>query len=65
VIEDLGLKEGQQISEDDLCTLVQATYGEVSDAVLNDLFASVYIKKIYVIDLKAKRDESELLSEET
>ena len=63
VIHELGLKEGQQISENDLCTLVQAVYGENSDAVLADLLSSVHFKTIYAVDLKAKRDDADLLSE--
>lgn len=53
VIEDLGLKDGQQINEDDLLTVVKSYYGDKYPEVMSDLLNSPYFKTVYVVDLKA------------
>jgi hypothetical protein len=58
VIKDLGLKDGQQVTEDDLLTVVRAYYGDKCDEVLSDLLNSIYFKTVYVINLKAQPDSS-------
>ncbi|MCW4030135.1 MAG: hypothetical protein NWE92_10880 [Candidatus Bathyarchaeota archaeon] len=53
VMDDLGLKDGQQINEDDLLTVVKAYYGDKYPEVMSDLLNSPYFKTVYVVDLKA------------
>ncbi|MCW4029928.1 MAG: hypothetical protein NWE92_09825 [Candidatus Bathyarchaeota archaeon] len=53
VIQDLGLKDGQQVSEDDLLTVVKAYYGDNHPEVMSDLLNSPYFKTVYIVDLKA------------
>lgn len=58
VIKDLGLKDRQQVTEDDLLTVVKAYYGDKYPEALSDLLNSIYFKTVYVIDLKSKPDSS-------
>jgi hypothetical protein len=64
VIKDLGLRDKQQVNSEDLYRLVKVIYGSACEVVLADLLDSVHLKTVYVIDLKAKRDESDLIRAE-
>jgi hypothetical protein len=51
LIDELGLKDKQQISEDDILTVVKALYPEDYQAKLETLLNSKYFNAFYVIDL--------------
>jgi hypothetical protein len=52
IIRELGLKDNQQISEDDLCTVVAALYPEEYQTKLEALLNSKYLKAYYTVDLR-------------
>jgi hypothetical protein len=60
-LKKLGLKDKQLVNEDELVTIVQAMYPDNYDVIVNVLMNSVYLKWHFVVDLKAKRDSSDLL----
>jgi hypothetical protein len=49
IIRELGLKDNQQISEDDLCTVVKALYPKEYQTKLEALLNSKYLKAYYTI----------------
>jgi glycerol-3-phosphate dehydrogenase len=51
LIRELGLKDNQQISEDDLCTVVKALYPKEYQTKLEALLNSKYLKAYYTDDL--------------
>jgi hypothetical protein len=51
LIRELGLKNNQQISEDDLCTVVKALYPKEYQTKLEALLNSKYLKTYYTVDL--------------
>jgi hypothetical protein len=53
IISELGLKNNQQISEDDLCTVVKALYPKEYQTKLETLLNSKYLKAYYTIELYA------------
>jgi hypothetical protein len=50
LIHELGLKNNQQISEDDLCTVVKALYPKEYQTKLEALLNSKYLKAYYTVD---------------
>ncbi len=52
LIREVGLKNNQRISEDDLCTVVAAFYPEECQTILEALLNSKYLKTYYSIDLR-------------
>ena len=52
IIAELRLKNNQQISEDDLVTVVKTLYPEDYQEKLEALLNSRYMKAIYIVDLK-------------
>ena len=52
IIRELGLKNSQQISEDDLCTVVKALYPKEYQTKLEALLNSKYLKAYYTIDVR-------------
>ncbi|MCW4024947.1 MAG: hypothetical protein NWF01_07935 [Candidatus Bathyarchaeota archaeon] len=61
IIKKLGLKDKQAISEDELLVVVKVFYPEDYAYKMNILLESKYFKTVYFLDLKAKRDDSELI----
>jgi len=51
LISELGLKNNQQISEDDLCTVVAALYPKEYQTKLEALLNSKCLKAYYTVDL--------------
>lgn len=51
VIGELGLKNKQQISEDDLLTVVKSLYPDDYQDKLEALLNSKYLRAYYIIDL--------------
>ncbi len=51
LIRELGLKNNQQISEDDLCTVVAALYPKEYQTKLEALLNSKYLKAYYTVNL--------------
>jgi hypothetical protein len=51
IIRELDLKNNQQISEDDLCTVVKALYPKEYQTKLEALLNSKYLKAYYTVDL--------------
>ncbi len=64
IIKELGLKDKQQITEDDLVVVTRAKYPNDYDKKLNCLLASKYFDTFYILDLTAKRDDSDSFSAE-
>jgi hypothetical protein len=52
IINELGLNNTQQISEDDLCTVVKALYRKEYQTKLEALLNSKYLKAYYTVDLR-------------
>jgi glycerol-3-phosphate dehydrogenase len=52
IIRELGLKNNQQISEDDLCTVVAALYPKEYQTKIEALLNSKYLKAYYTVDLR-------------
>jgi hypothetical protein len=52
IIRELGLQNNQQISEDDLCTVVKALYPKEYQTKLEALLNSKYLKAYYTVDLR-------------
>jgi hypothetical protein len=52
IMHELGLKDNQQINEDDLCTVVAALYPEEYQTKLETLLNSKHLKAHYTIDLR-------------
>jgi hypothetical protein len=51
IIRALGLKNNQQISEDDLSTVIKALYPKEYQTKLEALLNSKYLKAHYTVDL--------------
>lgn len=51
LIRELNLSDNQQISEDDLCTVVEALYPKEYQTKLEALLNSKYLKAYYTVDL--------------
>jgi hypothetical protein len=52
IIRELGLQNNQQISEEDLCTVVKALYPKEYQTKLEALLNSKYLKAYYTVDLR-------------
>ncbi len=52
IIHELGLKNNQQISEEDLYTITKALYPKEYQTKLETLLNSKYLKAYYTVDLR-------------
>jgi hypothetical protein len=52
IIRALGLQNNQQISEDDLCTVVKALYPKEYQTKLEALLNSNYLQAYYIVNLR-------------
>jgi len=64
IIKELGLKDKQQISDHELFTIVKAIYPDDYDLKMNILYNCKYLSTIFIVDLKAERNDDDLLEDE-
>jgi len=64
IIKELGLKDKQRISDHELFTIVKAIYPDNYDLRMNILYNCKYLSTIFVVDLKAERNDNDLIADE-